>query len=147
MPRLLRLGMKSISHSFGLIFASLVLVAGCSEGPIKTVPVHGTVTFVDRDPPPTCDVIFQPLKVDGPLRPSFADRQADGSYLVKAFKNSKGLIPGTYRVKLVFHDLKPGADPKQETSWRLTNYDGGEINVDAASGGVEHNVEVRGKGK
>jgi hypothetical protein len=138
--------MKLISRSVGLIFVCVALVAGCSEGPIKTVPVYGTVTFVDRDPPPTCDVIFQPLKVDGPLRPSFADRQADGTYRVTAFKKSKGLIPGTYRVKLVFHDLKPGADPKQETSWKLTNYDGGEVNVDAASGGVEHNVEVRAKG-
>jgi hypothetical protein len=140
--------MKFGSHSrFALAAAALVLVAGCSEGPIKTVPVHGTVTFLDREPPPTCDLIFQPLKVDGPLRPSFADRESDGHYRVKAFKNSKGLIPGTYRVQLVFHDLKPGADPKLENSWKLTNYDGGELNVEATSGGVEYNIEVRQKGK
>jgi hypothetical protein len=120
-------------------------MAGCSESGPKTVPVYGMVTFVDREPPPTCDLIFQPQKSDGPLRPSFADRQADGSYKVKAFKNSKGLIPGTYRVQLVFHDLKPGADPKQESSWKLTNYDGGQIEVTADSGGVEHNIEVRVK--
>ena len=138
--------MRFGSHIFGVAVAGLTLIAGCSEGPIKTVPVSGTVTFVDREAPPTCDLIFQPLKIDGPRRPSFADRQADGSYRVKAFKNSRGLIPGTYHVQLVFHDLKPGADPKQESGWKLTNYDGGELNVDAASGGVEYNIEVRRKG-
>jgi len=128
-----------------LLAVSAAVFAGCSEGPIKTVPVYGTVTFVDREPPPTCDLIFQPLKTDGPKRPSFADRAADGSYRVQAFKNSKGLIPGTYKVQLVFHDLKPGADPKQESSWKITNYDGGELNVEAKSGGVEHNIEVKTK--
>jgi hypothetical protein len=125
--------------------AAMVFIAGCGEGPIKTVPVYGTVTFVDRQPPELCDVIFQPQKVDGPLRPSFTERQADGSYRVTAFKNSKGLIPGTYRIQLVAKDLKPGADPKVDTNWKLTKYDGGEVNVDATSGDVEHNIEVRSK--
>jgi hypothetical protein len=123
--------------------AALLFLEGCSEGPLKTVPVYGNVTFSDRSDPATCDLIFQPLKVDGPLRPSFADREPDGSYRVTAFKHSKGLIPGTYHVQLVFHDLKRGADPKQESSWKLTNYDGGEIKVDADSGGVEYNIDVR----
>jgi hypothetical protein len=130
--------------SISLAIAALIGVGGCSEG-LKTIPVYGTVTFVDRPAPPTCDLIFQPLKVDGPLRPSFADREANGSYRVKAFKNSKGLIPGTYHVQLVFHDLKPGADPKLETSWKLTNYDGGDVQVDANSSGIEYNIEVRKK--
>jgi hypothetical protein len=130
---------------FDIAAAALILVAGCSEGPIKTVPVSGTVTFVDREAPSTCDLIFQPLKIDGPLRPSFADRTPDGSYRVRAFKNSKGLIPGTYHVQVRFYDLKPGADPKLESSWKHTEYDGGEINVDANSSGVEHNIEVRHK--
>src|SRR3954469_64493 len=138
--------MRSGIQSFGLAVAALVFVVGCSEGPIKTVPVSGTVTFVDREAPPICDLIFQPLKIDGPLRPSFADRQPDGSYRVKAFKTSRGLIPGTYHVQLVFHDLKPQADPKLESSWKLTNYDGGEVKVDADSRGVEYNIDVRRKG-
>jgi hypothetical protein len=136
--------LRSLS-CFVVAAAALVFIAGCGEGPIKTVPVFGTVTFVDRQPPPTCDLIFRPQKSDGPLRPSFANREADGSYKVTAFKNSRGLIPGTYHLQLVFHDLKPGADPKQEASWKITNYDGGEVKVEADSGGVEHNVEVRMK--
>jgi hypothetical protein len=123
----------------------MVFIGGCGEGPIKTVPVYGTVTFLDRQPPDLCDVIFQPQKVDGPLRPSFTERQPDGSYRVTAFKNSKGLIPGTYRIQLVAKDLKPGADPKIDANWKMTKYYGGEVNVDATSGGVEHNIEVSKK--
>jgi hypothetical protein len=129
----------------GAMVASLLFIGGCGESGPKTVPVYGIVSFLDREAPPTCDLVFQPLRVEGPKRPSFADREADGHYRVKAFKNSKGLIPGTYHVQLVFHDLKPGADPKKESSWNLTNYDGGEINVDSNSGGVEYNIEVRKK--
>lgn len=135
---------RSIQLAIALSVSAAALI-GCSEKGLKTVPVYGTVTFLDREPPPTTDLIFQPQKSDGPLRPSFADRQPDGSYQVKAFKHSKGLIPGTYRVLLVFHDLKPGHDPKLESSWKITNYDGGEIQVTADSGGVEHNIEVRTK--
>ena len=129
-----------------LSVAALVIIVGCSEGPIKTVPVYGTVTFLDRQPPELCDIIFQPQKIDGPLRPSFTERQADGSYRVTAFKNSKGLIPGTYRIQLVAKDLKPGADAKVDSNWKHTKFDGGEVVVDASSGGVEHNIEVRAKG-
>jgi hypothetical protein len=128
-----------------VVVAGLAFVAGCSEGPIKTVPVYGTVSFADREAPPVCDLIFQPTKSEGPKRPSYADRQADGRYKVKAFANSRGLIPGTYHVQLIFRDLKSGADPKKESSWTLTNYDGGEVNVEPTSGGVEYNIEVRKK--
>jgi hypothetical protein len=133
------------NYLFGVMVTSLIVAAGCGEGPIKTVPVYGTVTFADREAPSKCDLVFQPLKVDGPKRPSYTERQADGRYQVKAFQNSKGLIPGTYHVQLVFHDLKAGADPKKDGSWNITNYDGGDVNVEASSGGVEHNIEVRKK--
>jgi len=131
---------------FGILPVGTLLLTGCSEGPLKTVPVYGLVTFVDREAPPTCDLIFQPVKTDGPRRPSFTNRQPDGHYQVKAFKDSYGLIPGTYRVQLVFHDLKAGANPKMESSWKMTNYDGGEVDVDPSSRGVEYNIEVRSKG-
>src|SRR3954469_3426001 len=104
------------SHILSLAVAALIFITGCGEGPIKTVPVYGTVKFLDREPPETCDIIFQPLKVDGPVRPSFTERQADGNYRVRAFKDSKGLIPGTYHIQLIAHDLKPGADPKSDSN-------------------------------
>ena len=126
----------------GLLSVGLLLLAGCSERGPKTVPVYGNVTFVGREAPKVCSIFFTPLKVDGPLRPSLTDRQPNGSYAVKAYKNSKGLIPGTYRVQVTYYDLKPGANPDLETSWIPTNYIAGELVVDASSGGVEHNIEV-----
>ena len=132
-------------YYLAVVVMSLALTAGCSQGGLKTVPVYGKVSFADRQAPPTCDIVFQPVQIDGPKRPSFADCESDGRYRVKAFKNSSGLVPGKYHVQLVFHDLKQGADPKKESSWNLTNYDGGEVNVDATSGGVEYNIEVRKK--
>jgi len=130
-----------------LVAALLCVFAGCGEGPIKTVPVSGSVTFADRQPPTQCEIIFQPIKVDGPLRPSFTQVQPDGTYQVKAFKSSRGLIPGTYRIQVLCKDLKPGANVALDSSWVITNHDGGEVNVDAKSGGVEHNIEVKGSGK
>jgi len=130
-----------------LVAALFCVLAGCGEGPIKTVPVTGSVSFSDRQPPTRCELVFQPIKVEGPLRPSFTEAQPDGSYQVKAFKSSRGLIPGTYRVQVVCKDLKPGANIALESSWTTTNYDGGEVNVEAKSGGIEHNIEVKGPGK
>jgi hypothetical protein len=128
-----------------LTLLSVAFVTGCSQESIKTVPVYGTLKFVDRQQPELCDIIFQPQKVDGPVRPSFTEMQPDGSYRVTAFKNSKGLIPGTYRIQLVAKDLKPGSDPKVDANWKHSKYDGGEVNVDATSGGVEHVIEVKTK--
>lgn len=129
----------------GAAAAMFMFVGGCSEGPIKTVPVYGTIKFLDRQPPEKCEVTFQPLNVEGPKRPSFAEMQSDGSYRVTAFQNSKGLIPGTYRIQLMFKDLKPGSDQNIDANWKLTRYEAGEVNVEASSGGVEHDIEVKTK--
>ena len=130
---------------WALMVGILCCAAGCSEGPIKTVPVSGKVSFADRQLPTTTDIIFQPVKVDGPLRPSISNLQPDGSYRMKAYIKSKGLVPGTYRVLLTFHDPKPGGDIKQESGWTATEYDAGEVEVPAVSSGIEHNIEVRTK--
>src|SRR6188474_3308804 len=101
------------SSSISLLVAGILIVAGgCSEGPIKTVPVYGKVTFADRQPPSTTEIVFQPIKVDGPLRPTISSLQADGSYRMKAYTKSKGLVPGKYHVLITYHDPKPGADLK-----------------------------------
>lgn len=126
-------------------FVLLTFIAGCSEGPIKTVPVYGTIKFVDRPQPEICDIIFQPQKVEGVMRPSMTTMQPDGSYRVTAFKSSKGLVPGTYHIQLTAKDLKPGSDPKVDANWKHSKHDGGEVNVEATSGGVEHVIEVRTK--
>jgi hypothetical protein len=137
--------MKLRSYSgFAVAITALIGLTGCSER-VKTVPVYGKITFADREPPGTCDIIFRPTKTEGPLRPTCTQRDADGSYRVKAFKDSRGVVPGTYHVKLVFHDLKPGRNPALESSWNVTDYDGGEVEVGGDSGSVEYNIQVQTK--
>ena len=120
----------------------LTLLAGCSESGPKTVPVYGSVTFVGREAPPSVRIFFRPIKAEGILRPSVAERKPDGSYKANAFSTSKGLIPGTYSIQLTFSELKPGKDPKLETSWVASTYDAGEVVISADSSGVEHNIDV-----
>ena len=69
----------------------------------------------------------------------------DGSYEVNAFKNSEGLLPGTYNVKVSYFDLKPGADPNSETGYAESAFDAGELVVDLDAGEVEHDIEVPAK--
>jgi hypothetical protein len=126
---------------------TLIGIAGCSDrGPV-TVPVYGTVTFVGRDPPKVSNIFFKPLESTGPFRPSTASREADGSYSVKAFQNSKGLVPGKYQVEVLYYDLKPGQNPNLDSSWNERKFDAGQLVVDASSSGIEHNIEVTGKAR
>lgn len=137
--------MKFIRLTFvGVALLGAVTLSGCSEG-IKTVPVYGNVTFAGRNSPKVCDIFFQPLEVEGLSRPSTTKCEPDGSYTVKAFKDSRGLIPGKYRIRVAYYDLKKGADPALEASWRKSSFDAGEVVVDASSSGLEHNIEVSAK--
>lgn len=122
--------------------AALVFIGGCSETGPKTIPVYGTVTFVGRDAPKTCRLFFKPIKVEGVTRPAAAERSSNGSYAAKAFSTSKGLLPGTYQIMISYYDLVPGKNPEIETSWAETNFDAGELVVDANSSGIEHNIEI-----
>lgn len=124
---------------------ALIGIAGCSDGGPVTVPVHGTVTFVGRDPPKVCNIFFKPLEFSGPFRPSTAPREADGSYSVKAFQHSKGIVPGKYQVEVLYYELKPGQNPGLDSSWNERKFDAGQLKVDADSGGVEYNIDVRTK--
>jgi hypothetical protein len=127
---------------FGVVPAVLLVIAGCSRGGLKTIPVYGNVTFVGREAPKTCRLFFKPVKVDGVIRPAATERQSNGSYSVNAFSSSKGLIPGTYRIDVTYYDLAPGKDASDRSNWMPTTYDAGEVVVSADSSGVEHNIEV-----
>lgn len=124
------------------IATGLLMIAGCAENGPSTIPVYGRITFTGRDQPPVVSAFFKPVKVEGLKRPATTDLQKDGSYKVKAFASSKGLIPGTYRIEIVYSDLKPGKDPNMESSWLVYKYDAGEIEVAPDAKRVEHNIDV-----
>jgi hypothetical protein len=130
---------------FAALGFTIVLLVGCSDHGLKTIPVYGTVTFADRERPKGCRIFFKPVKVEGISRPAAAEATS-GSYTANAFSTSKGLIPGTYRIEVSYYDLKAGKNPNLESSYAETNYDAGEVIVDSNSSGVEHNIEVPKKG-
>src|SRR5215210_64505 len=138
--------MNSRMRSALWISATLLIgMSGCRDNGPVTVPVYGTVTFVGREVPKVCNIFFKPLESSGPFRPSTASLEADGSYRVKAFQNSKGLVPGKFQVEVWYYDLKPGQDPNLESSWNQRKFNAGQLVVDASSSGIEHNIEVTGK--
>jgi hypothetical protein len=122
--------------------AVLAVLVGCSEKGPKTVPVYGTITFAGREAPKTCQIYFTPVKVEGLIRPTVAERQSNGSYKAKSFSTSRGILPGTYKVLVTYYELKPGKDPNKETNWDEKKYDDGELVVEPTSSGVEHNIEI-----
>lgn len=135
--------MKLRSFYLFLLFGfGLLAAAGCGEKGPKTVPVYGTISFAGREPPKTCQVYFTPIKTEGLIRPTIAERQSNGSYQAKSFSTSRGILPGTYRVLVTYYQLKPGKDPNREANWDELKHEAGELVVAPDSGGIEHNIEV-----
>jgi hypothetical protein len=116
--------------------------AGCSGDALGTVPVSGKVSFVGRERPKVCRLFFEPNEVSGAIRTSIATVEADGSYRVKAYQSSNGLVPGKYQVRVSYFDLKPGGNSAIESDWIEYKHDAGELVVESGSSGVEHNIEV-----
>jgi hypothetical protein len=98
--------------------------------------------MVGRDVPKHCRVFFRPVESSTFLRPSSATVRPDGAYEAKAYRDSKGLLPGTYKVRVLYYNLKPGANPDLETNYTEAAYDAGELVVGADADEVEHNIEV-----
>jgi hypothetical protein len=92
--------------------------------------------------PKFCRLYFRHVKAESITRPTMASPEPDGSYEVKSFRQSKGLLPGTYKVEVSYFDLKPGADPNIETNYIESVFDAGELVVDSDADEVEHNIEV-----
>ena len=127
---------------WALVAIGLAVCAGCSDSGPKTVPVYGQVAMAGRDLPKVCRLFFVPVSASGPVRPSVAQMEEDGFYEVKAYKDSDGLLPGTYRIEVAYFDLKPGGNPDSEAGWTERKHDAGELVVPEDADEVEHNIEV-----
>jgi hypothetical protein len=68
---------------------------------------------------------------------------ADGTYELVPFQGVKGLLPGTYKIRLNYFDLKRNGDPDREADWKETAFEAGELVIEAGSGPVTHDIEVR----
>lgn len=125
-----------------VLMLALGSLAGCGGGGPKTIPVSGVVTFQGRDQPEVCRLFFRPETSQGPSRPSVTEVEDDGTYEARAFKDSDGLIPGTYRISVSYFDPKPGGNPSSHANYIERTFDAGEVVVAPEADEVEHNVDV-----
>jgi hypothetical protein len=130
---------SKVSKFNWLLLLAVSTVCGCSGEKVKTVPVSGHITLAGQGLPQECYVYFMPTTSEGgtPMRPSMATMESDGSYRVKAFKDSRGLMPGKYSVVVSYFVPNPGGKNLVER-----RYQAGEFVVEANSGSVEHNIEI-----
>ena len=121
----------------------LLFLVGCTPSPV--IPVSGKITFADRDVPEVCRLSFLPTEsTEGvSIRPSGGEMSADGTYELAPFQGVKGLLPGTYKIRINYFDLKRNGDPDREGDWKETSFDAGELVIEAGSGPVTHDIEVK----
>lgn len=127
---------------------ALIVMTGCSRSPV--VPVSGKVIFPDREIPEVCRLTFVPSVVpedvgggESGVRPGGATMEPDGTYRLSPFKGVEGLLPGTYKVRVSYFDLKKNGNPDREGDWRETSFEAEELVVEAGSRAVEHDITVK----
>lgn len=116
-------------------------LVGCSRSPI--VPVSGKVIFADRDIPEVCRLTFVPTDSAPGVRPGGATMEADGTYKLSPYKGVEGLLPGTYKVRLNYFDLKKNGNPDREGDWREKTFEGEDLVIEEGSSAITHDIEVK----
>lgn len=85
-----------------LFLLPLLFAAGCGNDPLGMVPVSGTVTFDGQGCPAAGNLGFIPLEAAAglPRRGGHAEFGTDGKYQVTSFRDSDGLVPGRYAIRV-----------------------------------------------
>ncbi len=109
------------------------LLNGCGPSGPETIPIRGVVILDDGSVPRNCTVYFQPTDVaEGvPLRPATANVGEDGAFEVTSFRSGDGIVPGTYKVKIVFYTLRPGGNPELESHWTMHTRHGDDLVIES----------------
>ena len=105
-------GIFSKGKSFialALFSCFFTVISGCWSSGVETVPVQGRITFNDGPCPAAGGVYFTPISKsdDFPARPASGLFKTDGNFVVSSFKPGDGLVPGTYRVRIVCWQKQP----------------------------------------
>ena len=87
---------------------------------------------------------FVPIEgtTTGPTRPSVAEMDESGVYQLTPFRGTAGLVPGQYKIRVSYYDLKPGADPNVEGNWVEHQYEAEQLTVESGARSVDHTVTV-----
>ena len=86
-----------------------ILISGCWNSGVETVGVRGRVKFNGGPCPTPGGVFFTPISTPGdlPARPASGQFKEDGEFVISSFKEGDGLVPGTYRVRIVCWRVPP----------------------------------------
>lgn len=134
-------------HILGFFSLSVfcLLIAGCSDGKPRRIPVSGTVTFQNLETPETGTLYFVPITTEtsGLKRPAFAVFDRSGKYAVTSFGKDKrdGLLPGKYKVYAEAFEKVPTLEEPTPKSFVPAKYSDPEqtpftLDVPAGSGKI-----------
>jgi len=92
-----------------LLSSVLAPVSGCWRSGVETVGVRGRITFNGGPCPTAGAVFFTPISTSGdlPARPASGQFDTDGEFTISSFKQGDGLVPGTYRARIVCWQKPP----------------------------------------
>jgi hypothetical protein len=94
----------------GCLFSALVvLLAGCGQSEPKLHPLRGKVAF-KGEPVPKAELVFHP-QFDGPGWMPVAITSDDGTFEASTKMPGDGVLPGRYKVTVVWHPLATEDDP------------------------------------
>lgn len=104
---------KLTQSATGIFVAIACLLAlGCNDRGYPMTEVSGTVSFNGSPPPRPGRIAFSLVPGTGreglPYRPGSATFTEDGEFAATTFEEGDGLLPGTYRVKIICISGLPG---------------------------------------
>jgi hypothetical protein len=145
--------MLTNSQNFCSVFAivcATTLLCGCSDNGIRTIPVHGRITYDGGEWPAAGVLYFTPLVSTGStMRPGIAKFDKDGGFTAQTFVSGDGLIPGEYRIKVECWEnpptLAPGAPPAKSyvpQEIQLGTAEGWKVEVPPSDNVVELSLNV-----
>jgi hypothetical protein len=103
-----------------LLFLSAALPGCAGNPPPRLVAVHGRVVYRDR-PLPLATITFVPDLARGNVqgRDRWATTGADGSFTMETYPFDPGVMPGVYRVTVLYYS-RTNQLPRKYTKFHLT---------------------------
>lgn len=135
-----------------VVFALLVLAAGCGKGDPAPIPVSGKVTL-DGGKVPGPGFIYFTTDGSGKVvtsRPGTAEFDAEGNYRAKTFADGDGLLPGRYQLRVDCWKTAPNMDGKPVVSFLPPRYQNAaesklELTVEPDAKPITHNIDLSSK--
>lgn len=106
--------------AFSSLAIACLLAVGCDGSGMPLTKVKGTITFNGGPPPKTGSIMFSLVPGTGaeglPYRPGTAPFGTDGEFVVTSFQEGDGLLPGTYKVRVICLSAAPAGVPLDSVS-------------------------------